>query len=114
MGKVIGAKNISNEEAIGIIEKFLNQSRSKSIYLEAGSGSKKPVNAKLVKEASKIIHSYPSGKLIVGGGIKYSREIKKLFSIGADKVVIGTALEKSNIDKSLAVMTSLIKPFGIL
>ncbi len=62
----------------------------KLIYLEAGSGASKPVPSKLIKKVSKQIKV----PLIVGGGIKNEKQLKKAFDSGADIVVIGTAIEK--------------------
>ncbi len=62
----------------------------KMIYLEAGSGAAKPVPAKLIKKVSKNLHI----PLIVGGGIRNKKQMKKAFEAGADIVVIGTAIEK--------------------
>jgi len=114
VGKLVGARRMSNEEALKIVKNFLDNSSSKVIYLEAGSGARTPVPMDLIKEVSKIVHSYPFGSLIVGGGIKTAEEVKKLFSIGVNKVVIGTALEKYSMEKSLDVMKRIIKPFKAL
>lgn len=113
VGRLVGARNISNEEAIKIVKEFLNGNNSKIVYLEAGSGSRNPVDIGLIKEVSKIIDIY-SGSLIVGGGIKNANGVKRLFSIGVHKVVIGTALEQASVEKSLAVMKRVIKPFEAL
>ncbi len=111
VGRLIGAKNLSNKEALEIVKKFLNRNESRVVYLEAGSGSKKPVDIKLVERVSKIMGNYSSGSLIVGGGIRNAGEVKKLFAAGVDKVVVGTVLEQDGMEKSLAVMKSLIRPF---
>lgn len=110
VGKKVGARNLSNKNAIGIVKKFLNQSSSKVVYLEAGSGAQKPVEIGLVKEVSKIMKRYQKSTLIVGGGIKTPDKVKALFSGGADKIVIGTALEQESVEKSLKVMLNLLKP----
>ncbi|MGV6845923.1 MAG: geranylgeranylglyceryl/heptaprenylglyceryl phosphate synthase [Lutibacter sp.] len=65
----------------------------KLIYLEAGSGAKKSVSNKIIKEVKKNINI----PLIVGGGIKTKEQIKKAFNSGADLVVIGTAFENKTI-----------------
>ena len=114
VGKLIDARNISNEEALKIVKNFLDKSGSKVVYLEAGSGARTPVPMDLIKEVSKTVHSYPLGMLIVGGGIKTANEVKKLFSTGVDKVVIGTVLEKDSMEESLDAMKKIIKPFEAL
>jgi len=60
------------------------------IYLEAGSGAKNVVNAKLISEVKKNI-SIP---LIVGGGIRSDKQLQNAYKNGADLVVIGTAFEQ--------------------
>lgn len=62
----------------------------KSIYLEAGSGAKKPVSEAIIK-AVKHNTSIP---LIVGGGIRNGEQAKKTFLAGADIIVVGNILEK--------------------
>lgn len=61
------------------------------IYLEAGSGAKKPVSSELISEVKKNI-SIP---LIVGGGIRSKEQLKNAYDNGADLVVIGTAFENN-------------------
>ena len=64
----------------------------KLIYLEAGSGAKKPVNTKTINAVAEILEI----PLIVGGGIKSKEHLEKTYNAGADLVVIGTAFEKDN------------------
>ncbi|MGR7813026.1 geranylgeranylglyceryl/heptaprenylglyceryl phosphate synthase [Lacinutrix undariae] len=61
----------------------------KLIYLEAGSGAVKPVSADIISGVKKDIQV----PLIVGGGIKNIKDLKKAYKAGADLVVIGTAFE---------------------
>lgn len=61
----------------------------KTIYLDAGSGAKFPVNAKMINEVKSVI-SIP---LIVGGGIRTTAEALAAFEAGADILVIGNAAE---------------------
>lgn len=63
----------------------------KCIYLEAGSGARSPVPARLIHEVSKYIHL----PLIVGGGIREAEQLLAAFASGADIVVIGNVLEKN-------------------
>ncbi len=62
----------------------------KMLYLEAGSGAKKPVPLKMIATISKHSHL----PLIVGGGIKTKAQMLKAWAAGADLVVVGTAFEK--------------------
>lgn len=59
-------------------------------YLDAGSGSKNPIPAKVLKVVSENV-SLP---LICGGGIRDAATAEMLFEAGADLLVIGNALEK--------------------
>jgi len=61
------------------------------IYLEAGSGAKTPVNAKLISEVKQSINI----PLIVGGGIRTKEHLNTAYKNGADIVVIGTAFEQN-------------------
>ena len=62
----------------------------KMLYLEAGSGAKKPVPLKMIS-AIALNSRLP---LIVGGGIKTKAQMLKAWGAGADLVVVGTAFEK--------------------
>ena len=89
--RVSNTKPISQTEISTIINTALagEYSGKKLIYLEAGSGSTKAVNQKIIKEVSENL-SIP---LIVGGGIKTKQQLNTAFESGADLVVIGTAFE---------------------
>ncbi len=63
---------------------------NKLIYLEAGSGAKLPVPTSMI-EAVKEKITVP---LIVGGGLRSTKEIKNAIDAGADIIVIGNTLEK--------------------
>ncbi|MFH1159707.1 MAG: geranylgeranylglyceryl/heptaprenylglyceryl phosphate synthase [bacterium] len=65
------------------------------IYLDAGSGAKKPVPLNMIKQIKKFI-SLP---LVVGGGICSAAQARSACQAGADVVVVGNAIEK---DISLA------------
>lgn len=62
----------------------------KLIYLEAGSGTKTPLNPMLIKEIRKNI----SAPIIAGGGIDSPEKAVRLCRSGADMVVVGNAIEK--------------------
>jgi len=64
----------------------------KLIYLEAGSGAKNPVPEMVISKVSSL--DIP---IIVGGGIKSVKDIKKAYKSGADLVVIGTAFEENTL-----------------
>jgi phosphoglycerol geranylgeranyltransferase len=62
----------------------------KLLYLDAGSGARFPVSARMIEEVSKNI-SLP---LIVGGGITTPEKAIENCQSGADIIVIGNAIEK--------------------
>jgi len=64
----------------------------KMLYLEAGSGAKKPVPIKMIKS----IAQHSSLPIIVGGGIRSRKQMLKAWAAGADIVVVGTAFEQSD------------------
>lgn len=63
---------------------------SKLIYMDAGSGAKKPINEEMIHAVSKNI----GVPLIVGGGIKDAEKAYSNCKAGADVIVIGNAFEK--------------------
>ena len=74
----------------------------KLIYLEAGSGAKKPISAEMIAAVKRNI----SVPLIVGGGIRTSEQAEEICKAGADILVVGNALEETPgllMDISLAV-----------
>lgn len=62
----------------------------KTIYLDAGSGAEKEINAKMIATVRKSV----SVPLIVGGGINTALKAHRAIEAGADMIVIGNALEK--------------------
>jgi putative glycerol-1-phosphate prenyltransferase len=70
------------------------------IYLEAGSGARKPI-ARSVIERVRAEISIP---LIVGGGLKTPDACADAVSAGADFVVVGTALETDRSEDLLSGM----------
>lgn len=62
----------------------------KLIYLDAGSGAEKEINARMINAVRKAI----SSPLIVGGGINTSDKALTALQAGADMIVVGNALEK--------------------
>ena len=84
--KPMKTANIQSIIDTAIAGEFLGM---KLIYLEAGSGAKNPVNAKIIKSVKKELNI----PLIVGGGIKSKEQLENAYNAGADLVVIGTAFE---------------------
>ena len=75
------------------------------IYLEAGSGVKSHIPSILIKKVRKSF----DGIIIVGGGIRSSKDAKEVASAGADIIVVGTILEEKYFDNSLKEIVSAIK-----
>lgn len=62
----------------------------KLIYLEAGSGANDPVSVEIIRAVKNVINI----PLIVGGGIRKTKQLNAAYDAGADLVVIGTAFEE--------------------
>ena len=60
------------------------------IYLDAGSGAEKEINARMISTVRKSVNI----PLIVGGGINTAQKAITALEAGADLIVIGNALEK--------------------
>lgn len=99
-GKITSVQNVSKTEPISqnntheivqtsVAGMYLGK---KLIYLEAGSGAKKPVGPNIINSVSEKIDI----PLIVGGGIRSQKQLINAFEKGADMVVIGTAFEENN------------------
>jgi len=63
----------------------------KLIYLDAGSGAEREINARMITSVRKAVNV----PLIVGGGINTSQKALNALEAGADLIVIGNALEKN-------------------
>lgn len=61
------------------------------VYLEAGSGADKPVPPEMIK----LVKSYLSVPLIVGGGIRDGVAARQTMEAGADIIVTGTLVEET-------------------
>ena len=61
------------------------------IYLEAGSGAKRPVSIDIIRQ----VHQQLQVPLIVGGGICTPESMLQAYEAGADIVVIGNYFEKN-------------------
>ncbi len=63
----------------------------KLIYLDGGSGADKPVSNEMIRAVSQKI-SLP---VVIGGGIRSGEDADRVFSSGADLIVVGNALESN-------------------
>jgi len=63
-----------------------------SIYLEAGSGARFPINSEVIRQ----VNDETNLPLIVGGGLRTREQIATAYDAGADMVVVGTALEEDS------------------
>jgi len=61
------------------------------IYLEAGSGAKKPVPIEMVR----MVRHHLSVPLIVGGGVREGASARRIAEAGADVIVTGTLVEET-------------------
>ncbi len=64
----------------------------KVIYMDAGSGAKIPISAKMVQKVKRSV----SSPIIIGGGINSPETASEIWDAGADVVVVGNAIEKSS------------------
>ncbi len=62
----------------------------KLIYMDAGSGAKKPITTAMIEQVAKCIDV----PLIVGGGITDPEKAYRNCKAGADLIVVGNAIEK--------------------
>ncbi|UEC42759.1 MAG: Geranylgeranylglyceryl phosphate synthase [Methanothrix sp.] len=77
------------------------------VYLEAGSGAEDPVPAEMVAATKRAIGR---AHLIVGGGIRSGEAARRLVSAGADIIVTGTGVERSeDVEAFVREITSAIK-----
>jgi len=87
----------------GLATQFLGMN---FFYLEAGSGSNKPVSDEMISSVKKNIDI----PLVVGGGIKDSKTAKRKSKAGADIIVTGTAFEREkNLEKTLREIIKVIE-----
>ena len=77
------------------------------VYLEAGSGADSPVPASMVSLTKKLLGDV---LIIVGGGIRSGAAAAELVAAGADLIVTGTAVEKSqDVASFISELTSSIR-----
>jgi phosphoglycerol geranylgeranyltransferase len=79
------------------------------IYLEAGSGAKKPVPPEMIR----AVKDYIDVPLIVGGGIKSRSQALAAASAGADIIVTGNVIENAEVKSKVAEIIEGIKRFRI-
>lgn len=75
--------------AYALSAKFMGM---RMVYLEAGSGADSPVPANMVALVKKLLGDV---LLIVGGGVRSGAAAAELVAAGADLIVTGTGVEKS-------------------
>jgi len=68
------------------------------VYLEAGSGAKKPVPSEMIR----AVKRYIDVPLIVGGGIKSRRQALVAASAGADIIVTGNIVENTAVKSKVS------------
>jgi len=62
------------------------------VYLEAGSGAKRPVPPEMIQ----LVRRNIAIPLIVGGGLRSTESVRKAVEAGADAVVTGTVVENAS------------------
>ncbi|MDH5481343.1 MAG: geranylgeranylglyceryl/heptaprenylglyceryl phosphate synthase [Candidatus Bathyarchaeota archaeon] len=75
------------------------------IYLEAGSGAKKPVPAEMVR----AVRRYIDVPLIVGGGIRSRAQALAAASAGANVIVTGNIIENAEVKHKVSEIIDGIK-----
>jgi phosphoglycerol geranylgeranyltransferase len=90
--------------AYALAAKFMGM---RMVYLEAGSGADSPVPAGMVALVKKLLGDV---LLIVGGGIRCGAAAAELVASGADLIVTGTAVEKSqDVTSFVSELTNSIR-----
>ena len=113
-GKLTSVEYISNTRPIPNDKKDIALSTAvaaellgmRLVYLEAGSGAVTPVPTEMI-EYVKAGLSLP---LIVGGGIKTTKQLKEAFDAGADIVVVGNIFETS--PSKISDFVTLTREYG--
>jgi phosphoglycerol geranylgeranyltransferase len=77
------------------------------IYLEAGSGAKKPVPPEMIR----VVKGYIDVPLIVGGGIKSRRQALAAASAGAGIIVTGNVVEDTRVKRKVSEIIEGIRSY---
>ncbi len=81
----------------------------KLIYMDAGSGAKRPITESMIQKVSSCIDV----PLIIGGGITHPEKAYLNCKAGADVIVVGNAIEKdTNLIKEMAAAVHSV-PVGV-
>ena len=75
------------------------------IYLEGGSGAKKPVPQEMIRMVKKLTDI----PLLVGGGIRTKEQALAAASAGADIIVTGNIIESTNSKKRISDIINSVK-----
>jgi phosphoglycerol geranylgeranyltransferase len=75
------------------------------VYLEAGSGVGNPVPVDMIKNVKSIINL----PLIVGGGIRTGKQVKKIVKAGANIIVTGNVLEETEGKNKITELVNNMK-----
>lgn len=75
------------------------------IYLEGGSGAKKPVPPEMIR----MVKHFIGIPLIVGGGIRTKEQALAAASAGADIIVTGNVIESTNAKQTVSEIIDSIK-----
>jgi len=75
------------------------------IYLEAGSGAKRPVSPEMIH----VVKRYIDVPLIVGGGIKSRAQSLAAASAGADAIVTGNVIENTEVEEKVSEIVGGIR-----
>lgn len=101
VGKVTKPDIISREDITKLIKyvKLAETEGFNAIYIDAGSGAERPMNTEMVRACREVF----DGRIMIGGGIRESSQIKDLLEAGGDIIVIGNCFEKSeNLNQTLS------------
>jgi phosphoglycerol geranylgeranyltransferase len=75
------------------------------IYLEGGSGAKKPVPPEMIR----MVKHFIDIPLIVGGGIRTKEQALTAASAGADIIVTGNVIESTNAKQTVSEIIAGIR-----
>lgn len=79
------------------------------IYLEAGSGAKKPAPPEMIR----VVKKYIDVPLIVGGGIRSREQALTAASAGADVIVTGNIVERDDLKHRVSEIIEGIRRFRL-